>query len=171
MRRRGIHKQRKARNTPRNADAKPYHPSDATRRTPRSTRRQAYQPAAARKHAPPRPALPDDDETTNETEDNANNTPTRRHDKQATPRRHKLHRHGGEQHETPRDEKTRRKCPTPRNETTHETPKQDARRDDATATADIPQLVQTGVEQAGTATTLLATTAIAAHTIVRRKRK
>lgn len=49
--------------------------------------------------------------------------------------------------------------------------KQDARRDDATATTDTPQLVQTGVEQAGAATSLLATTAIAAHTITRRKRK
>lgn len=58
-----------------------------------------------------------------------------------------------------------------KNETTHETPKQDARRDDATATTDTPQLVQTGVEQAGAATSLLAITAIAAHTITRRKRR
>lgn len=42
---------------------------------------------------------------------------------------------------------------------------------DTPAPADTPQLVQTGVEQAGAATALLATTAIAAHTIVRRKRK
>lgn len=42
---------------------------------------------------------------------------------------------------------------------------------DAPAPADTPQLVQTGVEQAGAATVLLATTAIAAHTITRRKRK
>lgn len=37
--------------------------------------------------------------------------------------------------------------------------------------ADTPQLVQTGVEQAGAATALLTTTAIAAHAIARRKRK
>lgn len=37
--------------------------------------------------------------------------------------------------------------------------------------ADTPQLVQTGVKQAGAATALLATTAIAAHTIARRKRQ
>lgn len=72
---------------------------------------------------------------------------------------------------TARYEKTRRKCPTPKNETIHKTPKQDARRDAATATADTPQLVQTGVEQAGATTSLLATTAIAAHTITRRKRR
>lgn len=39
------------------------------------------------------------------------------------------------------------------------------------APADTQQLVQTGVEQVGAATALLATTAIAAHTIARRKRK
>lgn len=41
----------------------------------------------------------------------------------------------------------------------------------APAPTDTPQLVQTGVEQTGAATALLATTAIAAHTIARRKRK
>lgn len=100
----------------------------------------------------------------------------RRHDKQATPRRRKPHRYEKNStrrtdETTARDEKTRRKCPTPKNETTHETPKQDAQRDATTATADTPQLVQTVVEQARAATALLATTAIAAHTIARRKRK
>lgn len=42
---------------------------------------------------------------------------------------------------------------------------------DTPAPADTPQLVQTGVEQAGAATALLVSTAIAAHTIARRKRK
>ena len=37
--------------------------------------------------------------------------------------------------------------------------------------ADTPQLVQTGVEQAGAATAILASAAIATHTIARRKRK
>lgn len=41
----------------------------------------------------------------------------------------------------------------------------------APAPADTPQLVQTGVEQAGAATALLASAAIAANTIARRKRK
>lgn len=41
----------------------------------------------------------------------------------------------------------------------------------APAPADTPQLVQTGVEQAGAATALLASAAIATHTIARRKRK
>lgn len=41
----------------------------------------------------------------------------------------------------------------------------------APAPTDTPQLVQTGVEQTGAATALLATTAIAAHTIARRKRQ
>lgn len=42
---------------------------------------------------------------------------------------------------------------------------------DTPAPADTPQLVQTGVEQAGAATALLASAAIATHTIARRKRK
>lgn len=41
----------------------------------------------------------------------------------------------------------------------------------APAPADTPQLVQTGVEQAGAATALFASAAIAANTIARRKRK
>lgn len=41
----------------------------------------------------------------------------------------------------------------------------------APAPTDTPQLVQTGVEQAGAATALFASAAITAHTIARRKRK
>lgn len=41
----------------------------------------------------------------------------------------------------------------------------------APASADTPQLVQTGVEQAGAAAALFASAAIATHTIARRKRK
>lgn len=91
----------------------------------------------------------------------ANRTVTRRTARDAQTRR---------QHETRRRDANAQR---PRTRRTDETPKQDARRDATTATTDIPQLVQTGVEQAGAATALLSTTAIPAtprHGIIPRPR-
>lgn len=124
MRRRGIHEQRQARNTPRTADAKP-HP----RPTPQNERRNSRD---ERINPPPhksRIAIPDDNDDKNDTgktDDNANNITTRRHDEQtnapppqtAPPRRRTArdarHETIRRDDETPRDDTTRHRASTPK---------------------------------------------------------